>query len=106
MTAQRLSGVLAGNLEETMMVQPAITGQGVFTPPEVIANEELVAAYNAHAEAFNARHAAEIAAIEMAAKPPSSSGLIVGASGIERRHVMDRTGGLDPEGMVPDRGAP
>jgi len=30
---------------------PAITGTGVFTPSEVITNEELVATFNAYAEA-------------------------------------------------------
>ena len=83
------------------MVQPAITGSGVFTPAEVITNAELVAAYNAHAEAFNARHAAAIAAGEVAAKPFSSSEFILNASGIERRHVMDKAGVLDPEVMHP-----
>jgi beta-ketodecanoyl-[acyl-carrier-protein] synthase len=83
------------------MVQPAITGSGVFTPPEVITNDELVAAYNAHAEAFNAAHAGAIAAGEVAAKAPSSSEFILSASGIERRHVMDKAGVLDPEVMHP-----
>src|SRR6056297_1602293 len=83
------------------MVQPAITGSGVFTPPEVITNEELVEAYNAHAEAFNAAHADAIAAGEVTAKPPSSPEFILGASGIERRHVMDKSGVLDPEVMHP-----
>jgi len=83
------------------MVQPAITGSGVFTPTEVITNEELVAAYNAHAEAFNARHAEAIAAGEVAAKLFSSPEFILNASGIERRHVMDKAGVLDPEVMHP-----
>jgi beta-ketodecanoyl-[acyl-carrier-protein] synthase len=83
------------------MVQPAITGSGVFTPPEVITNEELVVAYNAHAEAFNAAHAEAIEAGDVAAKAPSSPEFILGASGIERRHVMDKAGVLDPEVMHP-----
>ncbi|MGX0904566.1 beta-ketodecanoyl-[acyl-carrier-protein] synthase [Roseovarius sp. MBR-79] len=83
------------------MVQPAITGSGVFTPPEVITNEELVATYNAYAEAFNARHAAEIASGGIEAKGLSSPDFILSASGIERRHVMDKAGVLDPEVMHP-----
>jgi len=83
------------------MVQPAITGSGVFTPPEVITNEELVVAYNAHAEAFNAAHAGAIAAGEVEAKAASSPEFILNASGIERRHVMDKSGVLDPEVMHP-----
>jgi beta-ketodecanoyl-[acyl-carrier-protein] synthase len=88
-------------LRSKTMVQPAITGSGVFTPPEVITNEELVVAYNAYAEAFNATHAEAIAAGEVAAKAPSSSEFIMNASGIERRHVMDKAGVLDPEVMHP-----
>jgi len=83
------------------MGQPAITGSGVYTPPEVISNEELVAAFNAYAARFNARHEADIAAGRMAAKAPSSPEFILGASGIERRHVMEKRGILDPEVMYP-----
>jgi len=83
------------------MKDAAITGSGVFTPAEVVTNDELVAAYNAHADAFNAAHADEIASGVVAAKPHSSSQFIHDASGIERRHVMDKTGVLDPEVMHP-----
>ncbi|MEI4232039.1 beta-ketoacyl-ACP synthase III [Roseovarius sp. D22-M7] len=83
------------------MGQPAITGSGVFTPPEVITNAELVEAFNAYAARFNARNAAEIEAGRIDAKAPSSSEFIVGASGIEQRHVMEKTGILDPEVMYP-----
>ncbi len=83
------------------MGQPAITGSGVFTPPEVITNAELVAAFNAYAERFNARHAADIAAGRVEAKARSSPEFILNASGIERRHVMEKHGILDPEVMYP-----
>ncbi|MEM9757292.1 MAG: beta-ketoacyl-ACP synthase III, partial [Pseudomonadota bacterium] len=83
------------------MATPAITGSGVFTPPEVVTNAELVAAYNTHAEAWNAAHADAIAAGEIAEKPPSSSEFIVQASGIEQRHVLSRDGLLDPAVMHP-----
>ncbi len=83
------------------MFQPAITGSGVFTPDEIISNDELVAAFNAYAEKFNAENAAEIAAGKVAAKAPSSSEFIVNASGIHQRHVMDKTGVLDPDVMHP-----
>ncbi|MGQ3488264.1 beta-ketoacyl-ACP synthase III [uncultured Roseovarius sp.] len=83
------------------MFQPAITGSGVFTPDQVITNEELVATFNAYAEAFNAENAAAIAAGEVEAKGMSSPEFIVGASGIEQRYVMDKTGVLDPAVMHP-----
>lgn len=83
------------------MFTPAITGTGVFTPPETITNNELVAAFNAYADRYNAEHAAEIAAGTLAAKDHSSSEFIFKASGIESRYVMDKTGVLDPARMYP-----
>jgi beta-ketodecanoyl-[acyl-carrier-protein] synthase len=83
------------------MHQPAITGSGVFTPSEVITNDELVAAFNAYADRWNAENAAAITAGEVEAKEHSSSGFILAASGIEQRHVLDKTGILDPDVMHP-----
>lgn len=83
------------------MHKPAISGTGVFTPSEVITNEELVEAFNAYADAFNAAHQAEIEAGEVEAKPHSSTGFIFSASGIEQRYVMDKSGVLDPAVMHP-----
>ena len=83
------------------MYSAAITGSGVFTPEHIITNDELVAAFNAHADLFNAENADGIAAGDIAAKPHSSSDFIVAASGIERRYVLDKTGVLDPARMFP-----
>lgn len=83
------------------MHKPAITGTGVFTPGLVVTNEELVEAYNAHAELFNTRNADAIAAGDVSAKEPSSTEFIYSASGIEQRYVMDKGGVLNPEVMHP-----
>ncbi|SEN22225.1 beta-ketodecanoyl-[acyl-carrier-protein] synthase [Loktanella fryxellensis] len=83
------------------MYRAAITGTGVFTPSQVITNAELVTAFNAYADRYNAEHAAAIAAGEVAAKAHSSVDFIVAASGIEQRHVIDKTGVLDPARMYP-----
>jgi len=83
------------------MHQPVISGTGVFTPSEIITNDELVATFNAYADNFNVEHAAEIAAGEIAEMAHSSSEFIVAASGIHQRHVLDKTGILDPEVMHP-----
>ncbi|TMM55418.1 beta-ketoacyl-ACP synthase III [Sulfitobacter sabulilitoris] len=80
---------------------PAITGTGVFTPSQTITNAELVEAFNAYADLFNAEHADEIAAGTLVAKPYSSEEFIVKASGIEQRYVIDKTGILDPRVMHP-----
>ena len=79
----------------------AITGTGVFTPAQSITNDELVAAFNAYADKFNAEHAQEIAAGEVEAKPQSSADFVLAASGIERRFVLDKNGVLDPDRMHP-----
>ncbi|AJE45641.1 beta-ketoacyl-ACP synthase III [Celeribacter indicus] len=83
------------------MREVVISGTGVFTPPHAISNEELVAAFNAHVDLFNAEHAEEIAAGTIRAKGHSSADFIVSASGIESRYVMDKAGILDPARMCP-----
>ncbi|WP_299830203.1 beta-ketoacyl-ACP synthase III [uncultured Roseobacter sp.] len=83
------------------MNTPAITGTGVFTPSEVITNAELVAAFNAYVDLFNAENADEIAAGTVAAKEYSSEDFIFKASGIQQRYVIDKTGVLDPKVMHP-----
>ncbi|KIC50402.1 beta-ketoacyl-ACP synthase III [Tateyamaria sp. ANG-S1] len=84
-----------------MAFTPAITGTGVFTPEQSISNAELVEAFNAYADLYNAEHADAIAAGEVTAKEHSSEEFIVKASGIERRYVMDKSGVLDPKVMHP-----
>ncbi len=83
------------------MPTPTLAATGVFTPPHVITNDELVASYNAHADLWNAEHAEAIAAGTVAAKAHSSAEFILSASGIERRHVVEKEGVLDPERMRP-----
>ncbi len=83
------------------MYSAAITGTGVFTPDNVITNDELVAAYNAYADRRNAENAEAIAAGEAEPVPHSSAEFIVAASGIENRRVMDKSGVLDPDRMYP-----
>ncbi|MCW1950727.1 MAG: beta-ketoacyl-ACP synthase III [Octadecabacter sp.] len=83
------------------MFSAAITGSGVFTPEHTVTNDELVAAFNAHADLFNAENADAIAAGTLDEKPQSSSAFIFAASGIERRYVLDKAGVLDPARMFP-----
>ncbi|ART99801.1 beta-ketoacyl-ACP synthase III [Yoonia vestfoldensis] len=83
------------------MYKAAITGTGVFTPSQAITNDELVAAFNAHADLWNAQHADAIAAGAVAAKPHSSADFILAASGIEQRYVLDKSGLMDPARMFP-----
>ena len=83
------------------MFTPAITGSGVFTPSDVITNDELVVAFNAYVDLYNADHAAEIEAGTVVAKEYSSSAFIEKASGIKQRYVLDKDGVLDPTRMYP-----
>src|SRR5512136_83738 len=78
-----------------------ISGSGLWTPPNVITNEELVASYNLYAEKFNADHAADIAAGIINETPLSSVRFIEKTSGIEARYVYTREGILDIDRMRP-----
>jgi len=83
------------------MHRVCISGTGLYNPPEVITNAELVAAFNQFADLDNAAHAAEIAAGSRAAIPHSSVEFIEKASGIQRRYVVEKSGVLDPTRMRP-----
>lgn len=83
------------------MHQPVISGTGVFTPSQVITNDELVVAFNAYADNFNAENADAIAAGDVTELAHSSSDFIVAASGIHQRYVLDKSGILDPKVMHP-----
>jgi len=83
------------------LIRPVITGTGLYTPPNSISNEELVASFNAYVAAYNVRYADEIAAGVRVALQPSSVEFIEKASGIRARHVVDKHGILDIEVMRP-----
>ena len=78
-----------------------ISGTGLYQPPHVITNAELVQAYNAYADLQNNRNALRIAAGEVPALVHSSVEFIEKASGIKQRYVIDKTGVLDPTRMKP-----
>ena len=84
------------------MITAVIAATGLFTPEQSISNAELVDAYNAYAERFNADHAAEIAEGDVAELTPSSVEFVEKASGIKSRFVLDKAGVLDPARMAPN----
>jgi beta-ketodecanoyl-[acyl-carrier-protein] synthase len=84
------------------MHRVAISSTGLFTPPHVITNEELVTSYNAYADLQNTAHASEIAAGTQTALTHSNVEFIEKASGIKRRYVLEKTGVLDPTSMRPN----
>lgn len=83
------------------MTKVHITGTGLFTPEESVSNEELVTAFNAYVENFNAEHAADIEAGTVDALAASSVAFIEKASGIKSRFVMNKSGIIDPKIMCP-----
>jgi beta-ketodecanoyl-[acyl-carrier-protein] synthase len=78
-----------------------ISGTGLYTPENVITNDELVASYNQWANQYNAEHSMEIEAGECEAKPLSSVEFIVKASGIQQRFAYVKEGILDVGRMRP-----
>jgi len=80
---------------------PVISATGLYTPPESISNEELVASFNTYVDRFNTDHADAIARGDVEALQPSSVEFIEKASGIKSRHVVSKAPILDPDIMCP-----
>lgn len=83
------------------MHRVAISSTGLYIPPYIISNEELVASFNCFAAQENAVHADAIAAGTRQPVPLSSTEFIEKASGIKQRYVMEKSGILDPQRMRP-----
>ena len=81
--------------------RPVISATGLFTPPDSITNEELVASFNTYVGRHNTENAKAIADGEIAALEPSSTGFIEKASGIRARHVLSKAPILDTGTMAP-----
>ena len=79
----------------------SITGTGLFTPPESISNAELAASLTESVLKWNAEHATEIEAGTAEPREVPDEAFIEKASGIRSRHVMERSGVLDPARMRP-----
>ncbi|PWE17610.1 beta-ketoacyl-ACP synthase III [Marinicauda salina] len=84
------------------MTAAVIRSTGLWTPEESISNAELVESFNAYVEKYNAAHAAEIERGEVEALQPSSIEFVEKASGIKSRYVVNKSGILDTDRMVPD----
>ena len=78
-----------------------ISGTGLYTPENIITNEELVASYNSWANQYNTKHLMEIKNGELPEKPLSSAEFIVKASGIQQRFAYVKEGILDIGRMRP-----
>jgi len=78
-----------------------ISGTGLYTPENIITNEELVTSYNNWANHYNTKHSVEISNGELPEKPLSSVEFIVKASGIQQRFAYVKEGILDIDRMRP-----
>jgi beta-ketodecanoyl-[acyl-carrier-protein] synthase len=76
-------------------ITPVISATGLYTPSDIITNEELVASFNAYADLYNAENPD--------AEPlmHSSVEFVEKASGIKARHVIDKAAIVDPAIMEP-----
>jgi len=83
------------------MKDVVISGTGLYRPPHIITNAELVEAFNAYAALHNEKNAQRIAAGEVEPMVGSSVEFIEKASGIRQRYVIDKQGVLDPQRMRP-----
>jgi beta-ketodecanoyl-[acyl-carrier-protein] synthase len=81
--------------------QAVIAATGLYTPPAAVSNEELVSTFNTYAERFNEHHAEAIMSGDVQPIALSSPEFILKASGIASRHVVDKTGIVDPDVMRP-----
>ncbi len=84
-----------------MTISAVISGSGLFTPPDSISNQELVASFNTWVDRYNDEHFDAIECGDVAPKTHSSVAFIEKASGIKSRYVIDKKGILDPDRMVP-----
>lgn len=85
----------------TSQFTPVISATGLYTPPDSISNEELVASFNTYVDRFNTENADAIARGDTEALQPSSVEFIEKASGIKSRHVVSKAPILDPDVMCP-----
>ncbi len=83
------------------MSKAVIAATGLYVPEETVSNAELVAAFNRYVDLFNSEHVADIEAGAVQALVPSSVEFIEKASGIKSRHVVDKSGVVDPAIMRP-----
>tara|TARA_Y100001970_G_scaffold225253_1_gene278054 strand:+ start:1190 stop:2317 length:1128 start_codon:yes stop_codon:yes gene_type:complete len=79
-----------------------ITGTGLYTPSQVISNDELVESYNKYVDSYNLENDEAIKSGDLEALVHSDSDFIKKVSGIEQRFVLDKEGILDPKRMRPN----
>ncbi|MBL6840613.1 MAG: beta-ketoacyl-ACP synthase III [Pelagibacterales bacterium] len=83
------------------MTRIQISGTGLFTPKEILTNDELVNSYNKFVDEFNIENEDKIKTGEIEELQKSSSEFIEKASGVKARYVQNKSGILDTKFMRP-----
>ena len=83
------------------MTRIQISGTGLFTPKEILTNDELVNSYNKFVDEFNIENENKIKTGEIEELQKSSSEFIEKASGVKARYVQNKSGILDTKFMRP-----
>ncbi len=83
------------------MHDAVISGTGLYTPPHALSNDELITCFNLYVAKFNSANAEAIALGKLAALEQSSCEFIEKVSGIKSRFVVEKSGILDVDRMVP-----
>ena len=83
------------------MTKVQISGTGLFTPKEILTNDELVKSYNCFVDEFNLENKDKIDKGEIDELQKSNTEFIEKASGVKSRYVQDKSGILDTKFMRP-----
>ena len=83
------------------MTRIQISGTGLFTPKEILTNDELVNSYNKFVDEFHIDNEDKSKTGEIEELQKSSSEFIEKASGVKARYVQNKSGILDTKFMRP-----
>ena len=83
------------------MTKVQISGTGLYTPKEILTNDELVESYNSFVDEFNLENQDKIDKGEIDELQKSNTEFIEKASGVKSRYVQNKSGILDTKFMRP-----
>ena len=83
------------------MTKVQISGTGLYTPKEILTNDELVESYNSFVDEFNLENKDKIDKGEIDELQKSNTEFIEKASGVKSRYVQNKSGILDIKFMRP-----
>ncbi len=83
------------------MTKVQISGTGLYTPKEILTNDELVESYNSFVDEFNLENKDKIDKGEIDKLQKSNTEFIEKASGVKSRYVQNKSGILDTKFMRP-----